>query len=223
MVDAFGFVTVDSSVPAFKTQTFNYVSNPSPVELGGSIVSQAFTASYNRAPTTATLSDTEGNTQDVTSTPTSFNSAFTITKSVLSTVTFTLSGDDGGLISQLTLPANFWPKLYLGLSVSPGPYTEAEIEALTGTLQGSADINTTLAPTAHYIVYAYPTTMGPIPPHYFTLGDLGPGDMGETQHLLNITNVNGVLQTYTVARSDNLLDASAEPGGLLAFKATDCV
>jgi len=206
----------------FSIASFNGPSTP--VELGALLSSPAFTASYNNgAPTVATLTDNDGNAPtDVSGTPTAFNAPFIFQKSTIGqSVTWNLEATLNAEIDNEQHTVSWLPRVFTGVTSSPGPYTEAQIEALaTQALKTSAAISTQLSPVNQYIVHAYPASYGPKNPVDFQIGNLGPGDMTEIQTALSITNANSVTLPYRVARSDNLLDINLGGGSPVDFLVT---
>ena len=104
--DGYALIEI-SSVAAFRVIKQSYIvaafditgfSGPATQEVGATVATPAFTASYNRTPDTATLTDSEGTpAKDVSSTPTSFSSNGTFQKTVNNqSVTFTLSATEDG-------------------------------------------------------------------------------------------------------------------------------
>ena len=186
----------------------------SPLEVGENVVTPSFTAAYSNAPTTALLDDSLANpTDDVSGTPAAFSSTHTYVQVVPGgTVVWTLTADDGGAPDTRQVSAIWYPGVFTGLTASPGPYSEAEIEALTKRLLPSSQLGQIiLTPINQYIVHAYPDSFGPRVPTDFQIGTVGPGDMTQIQTGLSITNPFGTTLPYSVARSDFLLNS---PGGI---------
>lgn len=171
------------------------------VEVGATVSAPAFTASYvDGPPSTATLTDTEAHSQNVTSTPTSFSSAYNFTKTVNNaSVTFTLTADkssesDTSQVSYAWRPRAFW-------GVGSGVDTEAEVEVLASSgLIASRAATFTVSPGAgQYIYYAYPASYGAAT---FTVGGFE-GGFDLVSATLSITNANGVTQDYRLYKSTN--------------------
>ena len=194
------------------------------VELGFNLIAPAFTATYvNGVPNFLTLTDDQGNpVTSVVATPNAFNSPFSFQKTTPGAqVLFTLDAALDAIVDQETLTVTWQPRVYTGVTSSPGPYTEAQIEALAlQNLAADATLNTTLSPVGQYVVHAYPDSYGPKTPLNFTLGTSGPGDMSEIQTGLPITNPQGESLSYRVARSDNLLDVNLGGGLPIPFIVT---
>ena len=215
-----GTIIEDCAAPAFDITSFSSLSGSS-FEIGDSIATPSFAAAYNRTPDSAVLTDNDGTpAKDVTATPTSFSSDGTFSKTANNaSVIFTLTASQAGSPDTAQITFTWRPLVFTGLTANPGPYTEADIEALiTQNLASSAAYTGTVAPVNQYSVHAYPATYGPLLPTNFEIGSFGPGDMTEVQVALSITNGFAVTQDYRVARSDNLIDTTIT--GPLAFTVT---
>jgi len=201
-----GVISEDCEAAPFEILTFNAGVSLAK-EIGDSIINPPFTATYVRPPTSAILSDNDGNAPvSVVSTPNAFNAPYTYLKTGNNeSVTWTLTADDGTGPDTAVRTATWRPLVFVGVSANAGPYTEVEIEALTGNLQANATFSGQLSPSTEYIVYAFPTSYGPKTPGDFEIGNFGPGDMSQVQ-TLSITNGFGVTQSYDIWRSDNILN-----------------
>lgn len=186
----------------------------SPLEVGESMATPAFTAAFSNAPTTAVLDDSLANPQqNIIGSPTAFTSVNTYVQTVIGgTVIWTVTADDGSGADSRNVSATWLPGVFTGLIASAGPYSEADIEAMTKRLLSSSQLGQIiLTPATEYIVHAYPASYGAKVPADFQIGTLGPGDMTEIQTALSITNAFGVTLDYRVARSDF---AQLAPGGV---------
>jgi len=212
-----GTIIEDCAAPAFDITSFSALVVSS-LEVGDSAITPPFTASYNRSPTSAVLTDDDGTpAKDVTATPLSFSSDGTFTKTANNaTVTFTLTASDAGGPDTAQAVFTWRPLVFTGITANAGPYTEADVEALiTQNLAATSAFSGTVAPVNQYIVHAYPASYGALLPTNFEIGSFGPGDMTEVQVALSVTNAFGNTQDYRVARSDNLIDTTIT--GPLAF------
>ena len=215
-----GIITEDCAAAAFDVLTFAALPATS-LEVGDTVATPSFSATYNRTPTNADLTDDDGSpSRDVTATPAAFNSDGTFSKTANnSSVTFTLTADDGDAPDSSLVVFTWRPRIFTGITNLPGPYSEAEVEALiTQGLSSSAAFSGSMSPVTQYIVHAYPDPYGPLLPTNFQIGDFGPGDMTEIQTGLAITNAFGSTQNYRVARSDNLIDTTIT--GPISFTVT---
>jgi hypothetical protein len=179
-------------------------SSASLLEVGASVVNPAFTAAYAVAPTTATLTDTEGHTDDITSTPTSFVSPHTFTKAVYGQqVTFTVAvtsseGPANGSATKSWVQTVRW-----GNVVDPGSgYNSAFIAALNhSSLQFGA--NGTFAANAavgESEFYAARAAFG-VTSLNFTVNGL-PFAITKVAANVPYTNASGVTENYDVWKSD---------------------
>lgn len=172
------------------------------VEVGATVATPAFTASYvDGPPDTASFADSDGNTaQNVVSTPTSFASAYSFTKSSNNaTVTFTLTAGKG-VESDIAQATYAWrPRVYWGVGVN-GLSTEAHIEALANSALASARSRSfTLSPgSGEHIYYAFPSSYGT---PTFTVGGFEGGF--ELVGTVSVTNANSVTQNYLLYKSTN--------------------
>lgn len=218
-----GSIVEDCELPSFDILTFSFTAS-GVVEIGTIVATPSFSASYNRTPTTVTLTDSEGTpSKDVTATPTSFSSDASYQKTTPNdSVTSTLTADEGGPSDVANAVKTWQAREFIGWTTNAGPYTEANILALnefTNDLSSTATFSTTLSPTnggaGAYLVHAYETGFGPRVSTQYEIGSLGPGDVTEIQTGLSMAIPGGTM-TVRVARSDNLIEA---PGGV-AFEGT---
>jgi len=184
----------------FAISTFS--ASASVVEVNQSIVTPAFTASYNRTPTTALLDDDEGSAQkDVTSTPTSFASNETFQKTANNdSVLFTLTADDGDTPVLSNTSISWRPRTFYGVDVD-GLSTEGDIEGLANQ-QLDANRQITFIVTAgagQHIYYAFPDSYGT--PTFFVNGFEG-GFILEADNV-SVTNAFGNTQNYDLWKSTN--------------------
>lgn len=186
-------LTLDMIGPAFAIS----VSGGTTVEVGATITSQSLSVSYTGTPNApVTLTDTEGSPVTNLTTPfTSVVSPLVIAKTANnSTVTYTIHAN-----SKTATTTTAWrPRVYYGSAV-PGAHDEAFIEALASSALASSR-NRTIAVSAtagQRAYYAIPSSYGtPV----FTIGGF------VTTHTLmatvNVTNTNGVTQSYDLWASD---------------------
>jgi len=185
------------------------------VEIGATRTTPAFTASYNRAPTVATLSDDDGNpSQDVSGTPTAFSSGNSYARSAPNgSVAFTLDASDAIGADSQGLSVFWRARRFVGWTADPGPYDEAKILALnelTNPLDANGLFDLTLnpdnAPGGAYLVAAYHDTFNGAAPLDFEIGNFGNGDVQEVQTGVTMT-IPGGSALYSVARSDLAIQA----------------
>lgn len=170
------------------------------LEVGATLTNPTFTASYNRTPTQATLTDNQGTpAKDVTSTPTAFGLTATYKKTGNNeSVSFTLSAAEGAETSTKGASVSWRPRAYYGAG-DAGINTEAGIKALSSsTLAGSRSGSITVtAGAGKYIYYAFPTSYGA--PSFAVGGFEGGFELAAAS--VSVTNAFGVTQTYQVWKS----------------------
>jgi hypothetical protein len=171
-------------------------------EVGESVSPASFTATYNRTPASAILTDNNGSSAvDVTSTPTAFNSAGPFVKTTNnSSVIFTLTANDGvDPNSVLTSTMRWRPRVYYGIGVD-GISTEAGIEGLPSyqLLATKALTFTVTAGATDHIYYAAPSSYGT---PTFTVGGFSGGFT--LVGTISVTNIYSVTQDYVLYKSTN--------------------
>jgi hypothetical protein len=169
---------------------------------GATVTNPGFNAAYNQAAAAANLTDSEGNNDALTLPATSFISPHAVTKSVYGGAwNFTLHASSP-LGSDTAGAGIFWGQnVYYGSAVDPGVYNSAFANSLTAALkagpQGSYGFNTPVGQSAFFIVRA---PFG-LTPANFTVG--GFPFACSVVGTANVTNTNGVVESYTFFRSDN--------------------
>lgn len=202
--DVGGVTTVDFDPAPPENVTLSHT--PNLLQAGASVVNPAFTATYTITPTTAILTDTEAHTDDVTSTPTSFVSPHTFTKSVYGqSVTFTLSATSPDADGSANTGITWVQKVWWGAVVDPGSgYNSAFINALSNSnLQagpnGSFAVNATGGKSTFF---ATRTAFGLTTANFFV--GAFPFAVSKVAAAVAYTNSNGVVENYDVWRSDNV-------------------
>jgi hypothetical protein len=201
----FAPLTLDQILPAF---TFSF-SGGTNVELGSTVSTPAFTASYSAPPALVTLTDSLGTpVKDVSATPNSFSSNAVATYSVITSVTFTLHANVvGGPIKTQNSIFTWLPRIFFGVMTQGATVDEALIEALSGSYLSGTRANNgfTVNPGAGQVfVYAYPASFGDAT---FTVGGFEGGvskvpDTGGGLGVRSVTNSHGVTLSYLVYASD---------------------
>jgi len=209
--DGFALIEVDS-VAAFRPILESYLVpgfdiasltvNPSVAEVGQSVATPSFVASYNRAPDTAELTDNDGNPpKNVIATPTAFASDHTFVKNGNNqSVTFGLAATEGAEGDSRNVSIAWRPRTFWG--VGPDGYsTEADIESLANS---ALDNNrqrtfTVTAGAGEHIYYAYPAAYGAAT--FFVEGFEGGFDL--VSDSISVTNPFGVAQNYRLYKSTN--------------------
>lgn len=188
-------------LPLFAVSSFAVTSSTR--EVGESVSPASFTASYNRTPTSAVLTDNNGSGPlDVTSTPTAFNSTGPFVKTTNNdSVTFTLTASDGVDPSVAPTTVMRWrPRCYYGVDVNQVSATEAFIESLASSqLLASRNVSFTVnAGVGQHIFYAFPASYGT---PTFTVNGFAGGF--ELVGSVSVTNAYGVSQSYSLYKSTN--------------------
>lgn len=194
-------ITQDMIQAAFAPMLSLVGSNP--VEVGLSVVSPQFNATYNRVAALATLIDNDvGTPQDVTGASNPITRVFTYVRNVNNgAVTFTLQANEtGGPVKTSSVVLAWQPRVYFGVGVAGGS-GEAFIKALASSALASSrsrSFGVTAGP-AEKIYYAYPTAYGL---GTFSVGGFVGGFLPPTT--VAVTNVNGVTQNYYLYESTNV-------------------
>lgn len=203
VIAAFGEVAQWAPVPtAFAIGSFAHA--PTLLQVGATATNPAFTASYNQAATSASLTDTEGHNDALTLPATAFISPHAFTKNVFGqSVTFTLhaAGALGTATAALTIA---WGELvFFGAANDPGTYNEAFIESLGSTLKlgagGAYNLNAAGGQSSFFCAL---TSLGLTTANFFVGGF--PFACSRVATGVNVTNVNGITETFDVFRSDNV-------------------
>lgn len=196
-VAAFRAIKEGWVVPTFAIGTFAPVA--SVVEVGATVATPAFTASYNRTPDTATLKDGVNPDKDVTSTPAAFSSDETFVKTANNaSQAFTLDAVEDGDPDSLGASILWQPRTFWGVDVD-GLSTEADIEGLANSALDN-NRNRTFTVTAgagEHIYYAIPSSYGT---PTFTIGGFEGGFVLEAA-AVSVTNAEGVTQNYDLWKS----------------------
>ena len=195
----FARLTQDMILPTYTIT----LSGGTLVEVSQTVTTPGFTATYNRTPSTAVLTDSEGNApKNVIGTPTSFNSNFNFTKNTFgATVTFTLTSTDGYGVSKTATTTYTWAqKTYHGVGPA-GQTGEAFIESLTGVLDTNIGFSfTDNAGPTQKIYYASRAAYGT---PTFTVGGFS-GGFTLVSNSISVTNAFGFTENYQLWESDNL-------------------
>jgi hypothetical protein len=198
-VPAFRPIRQSYIVPGFNINSFG--GPVGVVEVGATISSPSFSASYSEAPSSASIVDDQGNpVLDVSLTPTSFVYPHSYARTGNNAaVTWALTATLVTEISSRSVSTVWRPQLYYGIGAAGGS-DEAFIKALANQpLAASRDITFTVAPGAgQFIYYAAPTSYGS--PTFFVGSFEGGFDFIGT---IAVTNVHGVTENYDLWRSHN--------------------
>ena len=174
------------------------------VEVGATVASPSFTASYENPTTLVELDDDEGTpTKDVTSTPAAFASDGSFQKTANNdSVQFTLDATRITLNDTANTSIAWRPRTFWGLG-GAALLTEAQIEALAGNALDN-NFNRTFSVNAagatDYVWYCFPQSYDPTDAATFQVG-VFPGGFQKIG-VVSVTNPNGVVQNYACWRSD---------------------
>jgi hypothetical protein len=202
---ASGGLAVWGPVPtAFAINSFSH--SPTLVQVGQTVTNPAFTASYNQTPTAATLTDTEGHSDNVIGTPTAFNSPHVFTKTVFNqSVTFTLTASNALGSANAGVTITWGENVYFGAQVA-GTINQAFITALTAALKTSASGSYAIsagAPGANKTSYFCALTSIGLTTASFTVGGF-PFACSKVGSSIPVTNAQGITENFDVFGSDNV-------------------
>ncbi len=190
------------SLPAEAITSFTHA--PSVVLVGTTVTHPAFTATYADAPTTATLTDTEGGNDNVSGTPNAFNSSNVWLKNVYgNTVTATLAVTSPEGAASRNFVETWAQNVRWDVQVDPGVYDSAFIASLVQSVlqlgpQGTFAVNATVG---LFTWYATRTAFG-VTALNFKVNGL-PFAISKVGAAVPFTNANGITENYDVWRSDN--------------------
>jgi hypothetical protein len=192
-------LTLDDLGPAFNIT----MGGAQTVEVGASVATPAFTATYTGGPaTSATLTDNAGSSPKSLTTPfTSVSSDGTFSQSTNnSTYTFTITALAGAVSDSSSVVIAWRPRVYHGAATA-GTLNEAFIEALASSnLQSTRAVTyTDNATSGKYLYYAAPSSYGT---PTFTVGGFESG-IGLAASGVSVTNAHGVTQNYDIWVSDH--------------------
>lgn len=173
--------------------SFN-ISNSS-LEVGQSINTPSFTASYNETPISCTLKDSINNITQTLTNVNSFNSNYNFIKSSPGSVSFTL---DAVMSSESTASVNlnWYYRLYYGTAISLTTPSSLSYNKLSSGFAGTFNVN---AGTGEYIYISFPSSFGT--PTFYVGGFEGGISFLET---VSFTNSYGITTNYDIYQSDNV-------------------
>lgn len=193
----FSRLTQDMILPSFTVS----LAGGTFAQVGQTITHPNFTAVYNQTPISAILTDTDGNTQNVSSTPTSFTSVNSYVKNSFgATTTFTLTANNN-IVNKTATTAYEWVQLSFYGTGAAGGNSAAFIQALTHQfLTASRGTNFTItAGAGQYIYFACRSAYGtPI----FSVGGFV-GGFNLISNTISVTNAYGFTENYQLWISDN--------------------
>jgi len=198
---AFSRIHQSMIIPSLDIVTF-VKTGPLTVEVGSTVNNPAFTATYNHAPTTASVVDDQGNVAlDVIGTPGAFTYVHAYTKNAYGqTVLFTLTANDGYGADTGAVTVTWAQKVFWGVG-APGGNTEAFIEALPTNMLALTKSRTFTvnAGGGQKVYYAYRSAYGAAT---FTVGGFA-GGFTLVSNAILVTNPFGFAENYSLYESDN--------------------
>jgi hypothetical protein len=202
VVQASSQIAIWGPVPtAFAITSFAH--SPALVQVGATLTTPAFTASYNQAATSASLTDTDGDNDALALPATSFVSPHSFTKVVFGQfVTWTLHAASSLGSATASVTTTWGANVYEDAAVDPGIYNAAFITSLTATLKTSAAGNYSInsgAGTSTF--FCALTSLGLTIGNFFVGGF--PFACSKVASAIPVTNTNGVTENFDVFRSDN--------------------
>jgi hypothetical protein len=171
------------------------------LEAGATLTNPSFAATYNQAPTSAFVVDNQGTgTQNLTSPFASFSYTASYTKSILSSVTWTLSASRpvSGTATR-NVSASWGFRVYRGAAASV--VTAADIQALAHNVLTTTRVIANYAAEStgsNYDWYAAPTSYGT---PTFTDASTNLAVPFDAIGTVSVTNANGVAVNYSLYRS----------------------
>jgi len=188
--------------PDFEILSFS-VAGGSLIELGDTLTTPAFSASYGTPPVLASVSDNQsGPSQDVISTPGSFSYSESYIRSIYgANVIWTLNAEDNLQTDSATISKTWAQKVYWGVGAA-GQNSQAFIKALSGSALATSRSRTfSVNPGASQkIYYAYRSGFGNAT---FTVGGFEGGFI-KVSDTISLTNDFGITEDYTLYESDNV-------------------
>lgn len=169
-----------------------FTNNRNNVEIGTTITSTVLNWSLNKTMTSSSLNQGIGSITPSLTTYTD-NSSYSTNR------TYTITVGDGTNTDQASTSVNFLNKRYWGVS-SNTSLNDAQIIALSSELSSSKTKSFTSSPSAQYIYFVYPASLGS---STFTVNGLSNDDWTLTTQ--NHTNASGNTTSYNVYRTNNLL------------------
>lgn len=191
-------LTMDQILPTFACSLFG----GGLLDLGATLPTPSFTASYVRTPAAAVLTDNAGSpAKSVISTPSLFTSNGSFVHATFgNSVVFTLTADEGGPNGTATAMYIWVNRAFAGVAAS-GQTGASFILSLPGHLQsGKPDSFTVNPSSSQKIYYATRSAFGLCK---FTVGGFT-GGFARTQQGVSVTNSNGATENFDLYESDNV-------------------
>lgn len=203
---AFGDVAMWAPVPtAFDITGFSLNGFPSLVQVGDTVTSPAFVATYNQAASSATLTDSDGHSDPLVLPATAFTSPHAFTKTSFGAgVTFTLHAMSALGADTANVGIAWGEFVYWGQQVDPGIYDQAFIEGLDLNqlrlgVGSTYNFNAGATESSFFCALSsYGLTVG----NFFVGGF--PFACSKIASAVPFTNANGIVEAFDVFRSDNV-------------------
>jgi len=193
--DAFAApLTLDQILPAYLIT----LSGGGDFEVGEAVINPAFTATYNRPPTTASI-NLNSVVASVIGTPTSFSSITTVQRFNSGEQHIaTLTSSEGGPNKMATALFRWFPRIFYGVG-APGQSGEAFLEALASSYLAGVRTGsfTATAGVGEKLYFGYPVAFGLAT---FFIGGFEGGYLSPTT-ILGVTNPYGVVLDYYLYES----------------------
>lgn len=201
IADGYGY-KLEITVPVpFVIDTFTSTSG-SMLEVGQTLATPIFNATYSRLPISVALTDTDGYYESLSSPFATITSAKSHIRTTSGqTLTCTLTAYKGALSNTNTKVFTWGSKVFWGVAV-PATYNEAFIEALaSNSVQTSKNKTFTVTPGAtKYIYFACKTSYGT---PTFIVGGFE-GGFTKVGSAVSVTNSFGITETYDLWKSEQL-------------------
>lgn len=172
------------------------------LEVGATLTTPAFTATYTTSPTSVILTDSDASPpKDVSGTPNSFNANFTTTKNTVGATKICTITASNGIVSKTANTTFTWEqKHYHGVGTA-GQTTAAFILSLIGTLSlVQPNTFTVTAGATQKIYFASRAAFGT---PTFTVGGFS-GGFNLVSNVISVTNLSGITENYQLWESTNV-------------------
>ena len=187
--------TITSGIIAPTPAITSFSSLSGNLEVGQTVNTPSFSASYNTTPTSVTLYDSVNATPVTLSSTTSFSSTHNFIRTTAGNVSFTLTANFSGTPTTASAYINWLTRTYYGHLTTFTTVTAMQSNVLTGSHTGNYTIT---AGTGEYLYFAIPTALGT---PTFSVGGFTGGISLQTTS--SYTNTYGVTTAYSIYKSDN--------------------
>lgn len=174
----------------------SFTTSQTTAEVGQTITTPTFTATYSQIPTSVSFYDSIYTTPVIPSNINLFSSIHTYSLSVVGSITFTLSAAFPTNTSITTKNITWLERLYYGTTTSFTSVTALSNSSLVSSRNGTYTIT---AGTGQYIIFAIPANLGT--PAFYVGGFSGGITLLTTT---NVTNTYSDTLSYNIYQSDNV-------------------